>query len=472
MVRSFIPLAVLWIGKLIIDGVIAAMQVRAGGDVVDWWSLGGLVALELGIAVGGEGLARLSSLFESLLGDLFSNRISVRLMEHAATLDLAQYEDAETYDHLDRERRQTVGRYASLSDEFYDANKRLAIKRNVVSTVFVTIGTLGYYGAYAVTIYLTVLGRFSIGALTFLAGSFRASRDLIQRILLSLSQVFEQSLYLSDLFTFFDVQPRVTSKPGARPVPVPIRRGFEFQDVGFRYPGSDRWAVRHLTFTFEPEERIALVGENGAGKTTLVKLLARLYDPDEGRILLDGVDLREYDLNSLRKNIGVIFQDFVRYDFVLKENIGVSQVEALEDDGRVREAARRSLADAVASRLAKGYDQMLGRRFDGGVELSGGEWQKVALGRAYMRDAQVLILDEPTASLDARAEYEVFLRFAELTKGRMAVLISHRFSTVRMADRILVLQGGELVDQGTHEELVARGGLYAELFSLQAAGYR
>jgi len=566
-IRSFVPLAVLWIGKLIIDGVIAAVQARAAGDPVDWGYLGGLVALELGIAVVGEGLARLSSLLESLLGDLFSNRISVRLMQHAATLDLAQYEDAETYDHLERARRQTVGRiglialllstaqdlvtlaslagvllvqlpwlllllvvavlpsflgethfaalgysllfqwtperrlldylryvgasdemakevklfglsdflvgrYARLSDEFYEANKRLAVKRNLVSTLFVTIGTLGYYGAYAITIYLTVLGRFTIGALTFLAGSFRQSRDLIQRILLSLSQVFEQSLYLSDLFTFFDVQPRVISRSGARPVPAPIRRGFEFQDVGFRYPGSERWAVRHLTFTFEPGERIALVGENGAGKTTLVKLLARLYDPDEGRILLDGVDLREYDLESLRKNIGVIFQDFVRYDFILKENIGVSQVEALDDDARVREAARRSLADSVAGRFEKGYDQMLGRRFEGGVELSGGEWQKVALGRAYMRDAQVLILDEPTASLDARAEYEVFLRFAELTKGRMAVLISHRFSTVRMADRILVLEGGELVDQGTHEELVGRGGLYAELFSLQAAGYR
>src|SRR5213594_646302 len=343
-------------------------------------------------------------------------------MQHAATLDLAQYEDAETYDHLERARRQTVGRlglialllstvqdfvtlvllggvmaaqlpwlllllvvavlpwflsethyttpgysllfqwtperrlldylryvgasdemakevklfslsdflvgrYAKLSDEFYEANKRLAVKRNLVSTLFVTIRTLGYYGAYAVTIYLTVLGRFTIGALTFLAGSFRQSRDLIQRVLLSLSQVFEQSLYLSDLFTFFDVQPRVTSRPGARVVPLPIVRGFEFQDVGFRYPGSDRWAVRHLTFTFQPGERIALVGENGAGKTTLVKLLARLYDPDEGRILLDGVDLREYELDSLRKNIGVIFQDFVRYDFILKENIGVSQVE-------------------------------------------------------------------------------------------------------------------------------------------------
>ena len=567
VVRSLVPLAVLWIGKLIIDGVIAAVRVRAGGGVIDWWHLGGLVALELGIAVAGEGLARLSSLLESLLGDLFSNRISVRLMQHAATLDLAQYEDAETYDHLERARRQTVGRiglialllstgqdlitlaslggvlllqlpwlvvllavavlpsflgethyaalgysllfswtperrlldylryvgasdemakevklfdlsdflvgrYAKLSDEFYDANKRLAVRRNLVSTLFVTIGTLGYYAAYAVIVYFTVLGRFTIGALTFLAGSFRQSRDLIQRVLLSLSQVWEQSLYLSDLFTFFDVRPRVTSRPGARPVPVPIRRGFEFQDVGFRYPGSDRWAVRHLSFTLEAGERIALVGENGAGKTTLVKLLARLYDPDEGRILLDGVDLRDYDLGSLRTNIGVIFQDFVRYDFVMKENIGVSQIERLEDEARIREAAQRSLADAVAGRLEHGYDQMLGRRFDGGVDLSGGEWQKVALGRAYMRDAQVLILDEPTASLDARAEYEVFLRFAELTKGRMAVLISHRFSTVRMAERILVLQGGELIDQGTHDELVARGGLYAELFGLQAAGYR
>ena len=345
-IRSFVPLAVLWIGKLIIDGVIGAARVRTGGATVDWWHLGGLVALELGIAIAGEGLARLSSLLESLLGDLFSNRISVRLMQHAATLDLAQYEDAETYDHLERARRQTVGRlglialllstvqdfvtlvllagvlavqlpwlllllvvavlpsflgethyaalgysllfqwtperrlldylryvgasdemakevklfslsdflvgrYAKLSDEFYEANKRLAVKRNLVSTLFVTLGTLGYYGAYAVTIYLTVLGRFTIGALTFLAGSFRQSRDLIQRILLSVSQVFEQSLYHSDLFTFFDVRPRVTSRPGARPVPVPIRRGFEFQGVGFRYPGSDRWAVRNLSFLLD-----------------------------------------------------------------------------------------------------------------------------------------------------------------------------------------------------------------------------
>jgi len=567
LVRSFIPVAVLWVGKLIIDGVMAAAADVQAGRSPDWWHLGWLVGLELGIAVAGEGLARLSSLLESLLGDLFANRLSVRLMQHAATLDLAQFEDAETYDHLERARRQTTGRiglfalllstaqdlitlaslaavllvqlpwllllltiavlpaflgeahfaslgysllfrwtperrlldylrymgasdesakevklfglsgflvdrYAKLSDKFYEENKRLAVRRNIVSTLLVTLGTLGYYSAYAVIIYRTVLGRFSIGTLTFLAGSFRASRDLIQRILLALSQIYEQSLYLSDLFTFFDVTPSVVSKPGAGPVPRPIREGFRFENVGFRYPGSERWAVRGLTFSFQPLERIALVGENGAGKTTLVKLLARLYDPDEGRILLDGVDLRDYDLSSLRQNIGIIFQDFVRYDFVLRENIGVSQIAALADDARIQEAARQSRADSVAARLPQGYDQMLGQRFDGGVELSGGEWQKVALGRAYMRDAQVLILDEPTAALDARAEYEVFLRFAELTKGRMAVLISHRFSTVRMADRILVLQDGRLVDDGTHDQLVARGGLYAELFSLQAAGYR
>ncbi len=566
-IRSLIPVAVLWIGKLIIDGVVAGVATVRAGGTPDWWHLAGLVGLELGIAVVGEGLARLSSLLESLLGDLFANRLSVRLMQHAATLDLAQFEDAEIYDHLERARRQTVGRiglftlllgtaqdlitlialasvllvqlpwllllltvavlpaflgeahfaslgysllfrwtperrlldylrymgasdesakevklfglsnflvgrYATLSDKFYQENKQLAVKRNIVSTLLVTLGTLGYYGAYGVIIYRTVMGDFTIGTLTFLAGSFRQSRSLIQSVLISFSSIYEQSLYLSDLFTFFDVRPSVISKPGAGVVPRPLQSGFRFENVGFRYPGSERWAVRGLSFSFEPHERIALVGENGAGKTTLVKLLARLYDPDEGRILLDGVDLRDYDLDSLRKNIGIIFQDFVRYDFVLRENIGVSQVEALDDDARIREAARRSLADSVAKRVPQGFDQMLGRRFDNGVELSGGEWQKVALARAYMRDAQVLILDEPTAALDARAEYEVFLRFAELTKGRMAVLISHRFSTVRMADRILVLKGGELVDDGTHEELVARGGLYAELFSLQAAGYR
>jgi ATP-binding cassette subfamily B protein len=371
-----------------------------------------------------------------------------------------------------------VGRYERLSQEFYEANKALAVKRSLVSSLLAAVGTLGYYGAYVVIIYLTVTGHrgpaglFTIGVLTFLTGSFRQSRDLIQRVLLSLTQVFEQSLYLEDLFSFFALEPRIRGVAGARPVPVPIRQGFVFEDVGFRYPGSDRWAVRHLAFTLRPGERIALVGENGAGKTTLAKLLVRLYDPSEGRILLDGVDLRDYDVDSVRRNVGVIFQDFVRYDLVLRENIAVGNIDRREDEPRILGAAERSLADTVARRLAGRYDQMLGRRFDGGVDLSGGEWQKVALARAYMRDAQLLILDEPTAALDARAEYEVFLRFSELTAGKMAVLISHRFSTVRMADRILVLRGGELAEDGTHEELVAKGGLYAELFQLQAAGYR
>ncbi len=571
--RSLVPLAVLWIGKLIVDEVIHAVATAGAGAPVDWVRLVELLAIELLIALAGEGLARASALLESLLGDLFANRTSVELMRHAATLDLEQFENADLYDKLERARRQTVNRiglftlmlgsvqdaitlitlgvalaayvpwllvllvvavipsllgethfaslgysllyswtperrqldylryigasdvsakelklfglsdflvrrYDRLSHEFYDANKRLALRRSLVSSLLAVIGTLGYYGAYAVIIYLTVIGHrgpaglFTIGVLTFLAGSFRQSRDLIQRVLLSLSQVVEESLYLDDLFSFLAIEPRILYRAGAPPVPSPIRQGFVFEAVGFKYPGSEQWAVRGLDFTLAPGERLALVGENGAGKTTLVKLLARLYDPTEGRILLEGLDLREYDLLSLRRNVGVIFQDFVRYDFLLKENIAVGDIEGIGDEPRIEAAAARSLADTVAHRLAGRYDQMLGRRFEGGVDLSGGEWQKVALARAYMRDAQLLILDEPTAALDARAEYEVFLRFSELTAGRMAVLISHRFSTVRMADRILVLQGGQLVEQGTHEALVAQGGLYAELFHLQAAGYR
>ena len=286
------------------------------------------------------------------------------------------------------------------------------------------------------------------------------------------SQVAGQALYLDDLYSFFEIEPEIASRPDAIPVPRPIERGFVFDNVGFRYPGADGWALRGVGFELHAGEVLALVGENGAGKTTLVKLLARLYEPDEGRILLDGRDLRDYDLDDLRANIGVIFQDFVRYHLTAGENIGVGRIEAVDDSARIRDAARQAMADATIQALPLGYDQVIGRRFKNGIDLSGGQWQKIAIARAYMRDAQVMILDEPTAALDARSEFEVFQRFKELSQRRTAVLISHRFSSVRMADRILVLAGGRVEASGTHDQLVAQGGRYAELFELQAAGYR
>lgn len=600
LAQSFVPVASLWVGKLIIDQVVAS-QLSPGG-VARLWNL---VALEIGIVVVGELLSRSSALVESLLSDLFSNHTSVRLMQHAAKLDLYQFEDPTFYDQLERARRQTTGRigllarllsmgqdtitlfslgaalfvyspwlllllavavlpsflgethfaaleysllyrwtpqrrqldylrflgasdrtakevqmfglapwlverYRRLADKFYEENKRLSIKKGMVATGLSFIGTLGYYGAYVIILARAVAGTITLGSLTFLAASFARSRDLIQRLLFGASDIYQQGLYLKDMFDFFAMEPTISSRPGAPEVPRAIREGFIFEDVGFQYPGSDRWAVRHVNFHLRPAERLAFVGENGAGKTTLTKLLARLYDPTEGRILLDGRDLREYDLPSVRRAIGVIFQDFVRYDLRFDENIGVGEIAKVEtyldevaggddDDGGgtgqsvgVRSAAtesngdnnaavppaplvaaaEKSLAATLLPRFTEGYRQMLGRRFDGGIDLSGGEWQKIALARAYMRDAQLLILDEPTAALDARAEYEVFKKFSGLVEGRMAVIISHRFSTVRMADRIIVLRDGQAVEDGTHRELVARGGLYAELFALQAEGYR
>ncbi len=579
LVRAFTPVASLWVAKLIIDQVVHLAR-APGASLTPLWHV---VAIELAIVIVGEFLARASALVESLLGDLFSNTMSVRLMRHAATLDLAQFEDPEFYDHLERARRQTTARigliamllsmaqdsitlgtlaaalvlhnpwllllltiailpsflgethfaalsysllfrrtperreldylrfvgasdrtakevqmfglagwltdrYAVLANRYYEENKQLSIRKGVVSALLSLIGTLGYYGAYVTILLRAVAGTISLGTLTFLAAAFSRSRDLIQRLLLSASDIYEQSLYLKDLFVFFEMVPTIQSKPGAARVPVPIRTGFVFEDVGFQYPGSDRWAIRHVHLSIVPGERIALVGENGAGKTTITKLLARLYEPTEGRILLDGVDLRDYDLASLREAIGVIFQDFVRYDMRFDENVGVGEIEGVTSyldqvrdaapgageapPAALVDAADRSLASSLLPRFAQGYRQMLGRRFDDGVDLSGGEWQKIALARAYMRAAQLLILDEPTAALDARAEYEVFVRFNQLMAGRMAVVISHRFSTVRMADRIVVLGDGTVLEEGTHDALVARGGLYAELFEMQAKGYR
>jgi len=574
LVRALLPVVTLFIGKLIIDDVVALVQMPQKPEMfLQWLSsgllnwLGLLLIAEFALAVLADILGRIVSLVDSLLSERVSNSSSVRLMEHAATLDLEDFEDSEFQDQLERARRQTSGRmtlmgqllgqaqdivtvasfvagfiffapwliallllalvpaflgeahfnaqsysldfgrtperreldyvrqtaasvetakevkifglngflidrYIRLAGDFYAANRKLAIRRAGWGGLFTAIGTVGYYLAYAYIAWRTLTGEFTVGDLTFLAGSFRRLRTLLEGLLTSFSTTAGQALYLNDLFSFFEVKPEILSPDNPRPFPQPIREGFVFDDVGFRYPDAERWAVRHLSFTLHAGEVLALVGENGAGKTTLVKLLTRLYDPDEGRILLDGHDLREYDLNALRGNMGVIFQDFVRYNLSAGDNIAVGKIAARDDQDRIERAAMRSQADGVINGLPAGYHQMIGKRFKNGVELSGGEWQKVAIARAYMREAAVLVLDEPTAALDARSEFEVFKRFKELSSGKTAVLISHRFSSVRMADRILVLADGIVEAAGTHDQLMAQSGRYSELFELQASGYR
>ena len=574
LVRALLPVAALYVGALIIDEVVRLTRAPSPGATFDQWLASGmlghiglLLALEFGLGVMSDILGRGISLLDSLLSEKVSTTTSVRLMEHAAALDLEDFEDSEFQDRLERARTQAAGRtglmsqlfgqaqdlvtiasfaaglfvyapwlivllaialvpafigeahfnaqsywlnyhraperreldyvrqvaasaesakevkifglnrflidrYLELAVSFFRANRRIAVRRAAWGSVLTAVSTIAYYFAYAYIVWRTLHGEFTIGNLTFLAGSFLRLRGLLEQLLLGLSSVAGQALYLDDLFSFFEIKAEITSPAKPRPFPNPIREGFAFENVGFQYPGAERWAVRNLSFHLNAGEVLALVGENGAGKTTLVKLLARLYDPDEGAILLDGHDLKEYDLFELRRNIGVIFQDFVRFHLSAADNIAVGSIDARADRERIVRAAERSSADDVIAKLPQGYDQVIGKRFKTGIDLSGGEWQKIAIARAYMRDAQVLILDEPTAALDARAEFEVFQRFKELSAGKTAVLISHRFSSVRMADRIVVLGEGRVEAAGTHEELLAQGGRYAELFELQAAGYR
>jgi ATP-binding cassette, subfamily B, bacterial len=364
------------------------------------------------------------------------------------------------------------GQYRRLSDQIYDQNLHLARRRLWAGTLLSLLTSTGYYGAYAYVIYRTVVGDLTWGTLQFLTGAIAGASTNIQTIFATFSSIADQSLFLTDLVEFFSVEPSIRSKPNALPAPRPVRDGFRFDQVSFAYPGSTRLVLDHLDLAIGAGERIALIGENGQGKTTIVKLLTRLYDPVGGRVLLDGVDLRDYNLEDLNREIGVIFQDFMRYEMTARDNIAVGRIEYENRNGEIENAARKSLADGVIARLPQGFDQLLGRRFEGGLDLSGGEWQKVALARAYLRDAQVLILDEPTAALDARSEYEVFQRFAELTSGKMALLISHRFSTVRMADRIVVLENGRIAEQGSHQDLMTLAGRYAGMFELQASSYR
>jgi ATP-binding cassette subfamily B protein len=363
-------------------------------------------------------------------------------------------------------------RFQALADQIYEEDVALSRSKLIVGGLLGIIGTLGYYGAYVYVIWRTLGGRYDIGQFTFLTAAIQQASSNLQQVFSTASGIADQALFLTDLLAFFEMKPTVESKPNGLPCPKLIQQGFEFINVSFTYPGTDRTVLRNFTFHLKPGERIALIGENGQGKTTVVKLITRLYDPTEGQILLDGIDLRDYSLEDLHRHMGVIFQDFMRFEMTARENIAVGRVDRPHQQADIDDAAHKSLADTVVAKLGGGYDQILGRRFEGGVELSGGEWQKIALARAYLRDADLLILDEPTAALDARSELEVFERFAELTHGKMALLISHRFSTVRMADRIVVLSGGQLIEEGNHESLMERNGVYAGMFEMQAASYR
>jgi ATP-binding cassette, subfamily B, bacterial len=560
---ALLPVVLLWITKLIIDGIVHAVSTHQAVQAGFWW----LVATEFSLAILASIINRAIDYSDSLLADKYTRHVSIKVMDHAAGLDLTAYEDPVFYDRLERARVQAtdrlgmiqaVGRlvqqtittlslsvsiilfspwlmllliagvvpafigeshfaflgyaknfrqtpirrqldylrilggskeaakelklfglrnflrerFARLSDEIYKENVALSRRKLIAGSLLSVVGTMGYYAAYVFVIWRTVNGAMSIGTLTFLAGAILQASNNIQQIFSTLAGIADQALFLTDLLAFFEMQPAIRSKPNALPAPRPFVRGFEFRDVSFRYPGSSRLILNRLNFNLQPKERVALIGENGQGKTTIVKLITRLYDPSEGQILLDGIDLREYDLDDLHHEMGVIFQDFMRYEMTARENIAVGRVEEIDNLDLLQDAARKSMADGTVGRLPRHYEQMLGRRFDQGVDLSGGEWQKVALARAYLRDAQLLILDEPTAALDARSEFEVFRRFSELTAGKTALFISHRFSTVRMADRIVVLDNGKIIEDGTHDQLATLGGRYAEMFEMQASSYR
>jgi len=563
LLKSLIPITLLWVGKEIIDEVILQVDL----DTSDLNRLYWLIGIELLLAILSDVFNRLISLTDGLLGDLYSNASSIELIQKTAKVELASLEDSEFYDKLERARQQTTSRvslmsnvlaqiqdiitiislvsgliyfypilivllvisiipsfinelkysqssyslqkswtperreldymrmigasdvtakeiklfgladfisstFKRISDKYYKANKKLSIKKSLWGGVFHILGDLAYYGAYVFIVLKAVAGLVTIGDLTFLAGSFSQLRNQLQTVFSRFSNITQSAMYLQDYFEFTDMDFSNDNPEQYREAPSEFNHSIHFDNVSFSYPQSEKMVLSSLTFDLKKGEKLALVGENGAGKTTLIKLLLRLYEPTGGQILMDGVPIREYRKEDYQKMLGAIFQDFVKYYLTAKINIAVGNIDEEHNIDKIKDAAVQSLANDVIESLPLGYDQGLGRRFKKGAELSGGQWQKIALARAYMSDAPIIILDEPTSALDARAESEVFQRFIGLTKDRTSIIISHRFSTVRMANRILVLENGSILELGTHKELLANPKLYAELFELQAEGYR